>query len=112
MADRTEYIAGLRKFADWLESNPNVPESWGERLLLALHTNTAVEEFATAHGLRVAYDDEGNASCDMVFGPITYHVYGYVDFDEHCARNDERKARRWAAKQGMVIRPADEGGEA
>jgi hypothetical protein len=108
---RAEYVAALRAFADWLDANPDVETPGYQRLLLALTTNEAVEEFAQAHGLDVAYDDEGNASADLAFGPIVYHVYGYVDFAAHCERNAERDARAWASKKGMVIQPA-EGGDA
>lgn len=107
---RSGYIAGLRQFADWLETHTEVPVPLSNKFLLALSTNTAVREFAETHGLPVDTDDEGNASCDLVFGAITYHAYGYTDFQEHCARGAERQARRWAAEQGLILRPATEGG--
>ncbi|WP_405506471.1 hypothetical protein OG323_06490 [Streptomyces cyaneofuscatus] len=107
MNDRTEYIAGLRAFADWLENNPTVQGPGGQRLLLALSTNSAVEEFAAQHNLTVVTDDEGNMSAELTFGPITYHAYGYVDFGQHVAAMNERRARRWAEEQGLEIRKAE-----
>lgn len=108
MTDRTEYIAGLRAFADWLENNPEVREPQAERLLLALSTNPAVEEFAAEHGLEVTIDAEGNASCDLLFGSITYHAYGYEDFAEYYAKSQERQARTWAEKNGVALVKAGE----
>ena len=105
---RDEYIAGLRAFTDFLEQNPGV-EPQAQRLLLALTTNAAAEQFAAEHGLTVEYDDEGNASCDLKFGPVVYHAYGYVDFAEHCEQNTERRARRWAEAKGLAIVPAEGG---
>ncbi|MFE7232519.1 hypothetical protein ACFVAF_18035 [Streptomyces sp. NPDC057596] len=99
-------IDGLRALADFLESNEALPAPTSQQLLVPLHTNAAVEEFATEHGLTVEYDDEGNAHTQVKFGPLTYYVYGYVDFSEHLERNAERNARRWAARKGMEIRPA------
>jgi len=101
--DRAAFTAGLRKFADWLDANPQYPTGGSQRILLALHTNQAVEEFAARHGLDTAADAEGNLSADVAFGPITYHAYGYVDFDAHCAADDEKRARRWAAKNGIDL---------
>jgi hypothetical protein len=109
MSDRTEYIAGLRAFADWLESNPDVREPQEQRLLLSLSTNPAVEAFAAEHGLDVTIDDDGNASCELTFGSITYHAYGYRDFAEHCAATDEKRARAWAEKNGVALVKAGEG---
>ncbi|NUV65726.1 hypothetical protein G6W57_01170 [Streptomyces sp. CAI-121] len=108
MTYRTEYIAGIRAFADWLENNPAVAVPGSEKFLLPLHTNPAVEEFAAKHSLAVAADSEGNESAEVTFGPIAYQAYGYVDFNEHLARNDERNARRWAEKQGLEFRRAEE----
>lgn len=106
MSARDEFITGLREFADWLEQNPDVQEPGDQRLLLSLLTNPAVDEFAVEHGLTVVHDEEGNASCDVTFGPIVYHAYGYVDFAEHCKAAHERNARSWAQKNGLNIVPA------
>lgn len=106
---RNEYIAGLRQFADWLEQNPTVKAPVGDQLLLSLLTNEAVEEFAATHGLTVVTDAEGNASTDLVFGSIVYHVYGYVDFADHLKRGKESQARSWADENDMVIQPREAG---
>jgi hypothetical protein len=76
---------------------------------MPLHTNTDVENLAAELGLQpVQYDDEGNASVTVVFGPIEYEVYGYVDFKEHCEKREEHNARTWADKHGMEIHPAEQ----
>ncbi|WP_435215814.1 hypothetical protein [Streptomyces sp. bgisy034] len=108
---RAELIAGIRAFAYWLEQNPDVDDPGEQRFLLALHTNQAVEEFVARHGLTAVVDDDGNASVDLFFGPITYHVYGYADFAQHLAERQERSARQWADQNGMTIQAAEDGGE-
>lgn len=112
MNAREEFVQGLRAFADWLADTAGAEAPQGQRMLLPLHTNAAVEAFAAEHGLTLAYDDEGNASADLMFGPLAYHAYGYVDFDAHCAAEDERLARRWAEKNGLIITAATAGGAA
>ncbi|MFD6874496.1 MULTISPECIES: hypothetical protein [unclassified Streptomyces] len=107
--DRILLIAGLRALACWLETTPQAPSPGNQRMLLPLHVNSAVEAFAAEHGLTVTHDDEGNASADMRFGPLSYHVYGYRDFDEHCENADARTARRWAARNGLRITEATGG---
>ncbi|MEV5854723.1 hypothetical protein [Streptomyces anulatus] len=107
MNDRTEYIAGLRQLATWLEENPGAQISSDERFLVPLHTNSEVEEFAAQHSLTVVTDGEGNKSTQMQFGPITYYAYGYVDFAQHLAAQHEKGAREWAAKQGLELREAE-----
>ncbi|MGW3594951.1 hypothetical protein [Streptomyces sp. NPDC005167] len=106
MNDRDQYIAGLREFADWLEQHPTVAAPNAQRLLLPLSTNPKVEAFAAEHGLTVDTDDEGNMSVELQFGPISYHVYGYANFAEHCAKDNERRARQWAEAQGLELRKA------
>lgn len=109
MNARTRYICALRALATWLEDNPDAPVPSGERFLLPLHTNEAVEEFAAKFGQSVVYDDKGNASTTRELGPIEYFAYGYVDFWSHCDALNERNARQWAAKKGLEIREADGG---
>lgn len=100
------HIDALRALADWLEANPAAPvASIGQQFTVPLHTNSAVEAFAAEHNVEVQYDDEGNAEASVRFGPVVYRAYGYVDFKEHCERSDENRARRWAARKGMEIRP-------
>lgn len=105
----TAYTEGLRALADWLDANPSVQQPLGERLLLPLHTNPAVEALASEYGLTVVYDDEGNASVELSFGPVVYRAYGYVDFKKHCERDNEERARAWARRKGLVIRPPEDG---
>ncbi|WP_354402557.1 hypothetical protein [Streptomyces sp. PvR018] len=83
-----------------------MPDPGGQRFLLPLSTNPAVEEFAAEHNLTVATDDEGNMSAEVTFGPITFHAYGYVDFAQTVAVSEERNARRWAEKKGLELRKA------
>lgn len=101
--DRAEFTAGLRELADFLDANTQYPAPSDRRLLLCLLTNPAVEEFAARHGLETKADEEGNLSADMAFGPISYHAYGYVDFEVHQAATAERNARDWADKQGLEL---------
>lgn len=106
--ERAELIVGLRALADALEANASMPlPVVNSRWLVPLTTNAAVEEFAAGRGLTVEYDDEGNAGADVPFGPMTYHVYGYIDFAEHCERRAEKDARQWAERNGLEIRPVD-----
>ncbi|MFJ8437655.1 hypothetical protein [Kitasatospora griseola] len=106
MSDRTQLIAGIRQFADWLETHPEVTAPTNPRFLLPLSTNQAVTNFAAEHGLTTAADDEGNLSAELVFGPVVYRVYGYTDFEEHRATIAERNAREWAAENGLQITPS------
>ncbi|MGW2539445.1 hypothetical protein ACWC5I_00855 [Kitasatospora sp. NPDC001574] len=107
MSDRAAFTASLRQFADWLDTNTQYPHPGEQRFLLCLLTNAAVSEFATRFGLETNADDEGNLSANIEFGPVTYHVYGYVDFDTHYAAAEERAAHAWAARTGMRITPQD-----
>lgn len=108
-SERAQFITGMRDFADWLEQNPDVRDPGSQRFLLSLTTNPAVEEFAARHGLTVTVDNDGNAFTDISFGPVTYHAYGYADFDQFVADQAEQDARQWADKNGMTIQPAEVG---
>jgi ADP-ribose pyrophosphatase len=107
MLKRSLFPVGLHALADWMTANEVIGPKYGTDILNALGTNTEVEDFAARHGLKVDYDDEGNAEVTVSFGPITYKVYGYVDFAEHCHRLDERGARRFAAENGLALVPVD-----
>lgn len=113
MTKRNEHIQGLRDLADWLESRPAAPVSALQELLvpIPMGTNSRVREVASELGTteeyRNACEGEGDAFFDIKFGPITYHVYGYEDFDAHCAREEENRARSWASKNEMTIQPKD-----
>ncbi|WP_441251177.1 hypothetical protein [Kitasatospora sp. McL0602] len=99
--DRAEFTTGLRQFADWLDANTQYPIPSGQRILLALSTNPAVQEFADRFDLETVADPEGNLSAEITFGPVSYHAYGYTDFDAHWAAARERAARTWAANRGL-----------
>lgn len=105
---RDAFVDGLREFADFLDSHPDVEAPRDEKFLLALHTNDAVMSFAArfdrAEDVRI--DTDGNASFELAFGPVIYHAYGYADFEDFCKRHDERNARSWAAKHNMALIPA------
>ena len=107
---RDAFVDGLREFADFLDSHPDVETPHDEKFLLALHTNDAVRSFAArfdrAEDVRI--DDDGNASFQLAFGPIVYHAYGYADFEDFCNRLYESRARDWAAKNNMALVPAVE----
>lgn len=106
--EQRAFVDGLVELAGWLETRPDAVPVYSNRILLALHTNGAVEDFAARHGFEVAYSDpEGNASANIQFGAITFHVYGYFDWDEHCERAERRDAEAYAAKHGMTLVPAD-----
>lgn len=107
ISKRAELIAGLRELADALEADASMPVPGSQKLNVYLSTNAQVGQFAAERGLAVEYDDEGNASADITFGPMTYHVYSYADFEEHRERWAERDARSWAERNGLEIRPAD-----
>jgi len=107
MARRADLVAGLRGLADALESDVSMPLPYSKDFSVPLSTNGAVEEFAAGRGMTVVYDGEGNARAEIELGPVSYYVYGYRDFDEHCERRAERDARRWAESKGLEIRPVD-----
>lgn len=109
--NRDAYIAGLRKLADWLERHPETSIPSDGEILLPLITNKAVETHAAAAGLEVRYNSEGNASAVAKFGAITYRAYGYADWDQHYAQHQEKTARTWADRNGMVMQPREGGGE-
>lgn len=102
---RAQYIQGLHNLAEWLTANPAapIPSPTLQRMGMPVMTNTAVVAFAIEHGLTVDYDSNGNASCDVHFGPLVLNVYGYDDFTTHLAQMKERDAREWADRQGLVI---------
>jgi hypothetical protein len=104
----TAFANGLTALAGWMLEHEITPPRTGEVVIHPLHTNSAVVGFAARYGLPVVYDAEGNASASIAFGPISYRVYGYVDFDEHCRRTAERDARAYAASNGLTLVPADQ----
>ena len=90
---RAEYIAGLRAFADLVESDPTIPTptlgvagttvwahiseygsglSQDERFEL-------VHDFADAHDVTVTADHKGDRKAEKAFGPIRFYVCAYAD---------------------------------
>lgn len=102
---RAQYLAGLRDLATWLEQNPAQELPVSRTFNVPLTTNSAVKDWAADNGMSdaVQYDKEGNASVSLRFGPIALHMYGYVDFAEHCERSRGRDAREYAEKHGLVL---------
>lgn len=112
--DQAAYVSGLVDLAGWLSNNPDaIPDYIDHQVLLALLTNGAVEEFAARHGLKVVYDDEGDASVSVRFGPIKFYAYGYlVDFAERYAQRRRSAVEKFAAEHGLALVPAETGGGA
>lgn len=111
MTDRNEYIRGLRELADWLENNEGVAVPYVKTIAVPLHTNARVADFATAAGVDVVTDDDGNTRASVHFGALTYYGFGYVDFPATDAKCREENARTWAAKNNMTIQPREGGDE-
>lgn len=110
--ERDAYIAGLREIADWLEQNPDAAfPRYSTDINVPLMDNAKVEEFASAVGAEIGFDENGNASADIKFGSIVYHAYGYADWDRHIADRSESQARTWADENDMVIQPREGGDE-
>lgn len=107
--DRSEYIAGLRQLADWLEQCPGVAVPYVKDISVPLNSNPGVAEFAAAAGVDIETDDVGNTQATIQFGPLKYYGYGYADWDNHLAEHYENQARAWADKNDMVIQPRDGG---
>ena len=98
---RDAFVDGMREFADFLDSHPDVQAPHDEKFLLPLHTIDAVVSFAArfSRAEDVRIEDDGAAFFELSFGPIVYQAYGYADFDDYCKRMYESRARDWAAKQ-------------
>ncbi|MFE5368103.1 hypothetical protein [Streptomyces mirabilis] len=109
--NRTEYIAGLRQLADWLEQHPDADVPYVADIAVPLFSNEAVEAFAAGNGLEVRIDSDGNASATVPFGRLVYRVYGYANWDAWKIHHDEKTARNWADKNDMVIQPREGGDE-
>lgn len=80
--ERTEFIAGLRALAEFLESNPAVPvPRYGTSILVGAQwaddNRGFVDEFAALTGAEI--DDQwassGHYTARATFGPVTYEAY-------------------------------------
>lgn len=92
-AARAEYIAGLRAFADLVESDLTIPtpalgvagtDVWAhiQESRTGLSQDERFElihDFADAHGVTVTEDYNGDRKAKKMFGPINYHVFAYAD---------------------------------
>jgi hypothetical protein len=108
--ERDAYIAGLRQLADWLEQHPAAPyPDYSTQISLPLMDNAQVEAFALEAGVDVKTDKAGNASATVRFAGLTYYGYGYANWEQHLAQHNESQARNWAADNGMVIEPREDG---
>lgn len=104
MNHRAVYIQALHDLANWYTAHPQAPIPPG-RILVPLATNNDVQEVAASLDKTVKYDEEGNTSFTVTFGPVICHFYGYADFAEYSAREDSRRALKWAEENGMSVQP-------
>lgn len=83
MTNRSEYIAGLRQLADFLEANPDVPArgSWSVQYTASLDTTSHEEAMANVDrvaallGVEPGYPwKTAHYQANKHFGPITYHA--------------------------------------
>ncbi|WP_409469134.1 hypothetical protein [Streptomyces sp. HC307] len=107
--DRDAYIAGLRQLADWLEQHPDIAVPYVKEISVPLTTNQRVAEFATAAGVGVETDEDGNAKATVQFGLLTYYGFGYADFPSFNEQLAADRARSWAERNDMVIQPREGG---
>ena len=108
--DRDSYSSGLRQLADWLEQHPAVPYPvYSTQIAVPLMDNARVEAFASAAGMDVETDEDGNTSATVHFGGLTYRGYGYANWEQHLAQHNESRARNWADQNDMVIEPREGG---
>lgn len=91
---RAEYIAGLRAFADLVESDLTIPTPdfgvAGTDVWAHIHPYDysglsqderfeLVHDFADAHGVTVTEDYKGDRKAEKTFGPVRFYVCAYAD---------------------------------
>jgi hypothetical protein len=90
---RAEYIAGLRAFADLVESDPTIPTPTlgvvGTDVWAHIHQYDngltederfgLIHDFDDAHDVTVTEDHKGDRQAKKTFGPVTFHVCAYAD---------------------------------
>jgi hypothetical protein len=86
---RAEFIAGLRAFADLVETDPSIPtpidiDVWS--FISSYHFGLKqderfelVHDFADAHGVTVTEDRDGDRTAEKHFGPVHLRVIGCAD---------------------------------
>ena len=90
---RAEYVAGLRAFADLVESDLTIPTpdlgAAGTDVWAHIHPYGSglsqderfelVHDFADAHNVAVTEDYKGDRKAEKRFGPISFYVCAYAD---------------------------------
>ncbi len=87
--ERAEFIAGLRAFADLIESDPLIPSPKSADLWAFIQEHNTglaqderyaiVHDFADAHDVAVTEDYKGDRSADKRFGPVLLRVVAFAD---------------------------------
>lgn len=99
---RAEFVAGLRAFADLLDTDPSIPtptytaDIWAHIQEHGTGLNqdqryAVVHDFADAHGVTVTEDHKGDRSARKLFGPVLLRVHAYAD-NKPAARTVTRPA--------------------
>lgn len=107
---RAEYIAGLRAFADLIESDPTIPTPStglaGTSVRSHLHSHDyglteaerfeLVHDFAEAHGVQVTEDFKGDRRAEKTFGPVDYRLIAFADEkpEAHIVTRPSTRARQ------------------
>lgn len=110
---RAEYIAGLRAFADLIESDPTIPTPTlgvaGTTVWAHIQQHGSgltqderfelIHDFADAHDVRVTADYKGDRQSEKTFGPINFHVCAYADKkpEAHIVTRPRRREAELAA---------------
>ncbi|HEV2636311.1 MAG TPA: hypothetical protein VGX23_14250 [Actinocrinis sp.] len=86
---RAAFVAGLRAFADLLESDHSIPSPVRADLWAFIQEYDTgldqdqrfvlVHDFADAHGVQVTEDDKANRAAEKKFGPVLLRVHAYAD---------------------------------
>lgn len=72
---RHALIEGLRKLADWLDSDLSIPMPNDLAIGNLVADVAAVTRFAHIHDLGEPYLDRGHLCADAWFGPVVLRVY-------------------------------------
>jgi hypothetical protein len=102
------FVTGLRDAADWIQAHPGLPVPPALTIGYAAGTPVTVQAIASRFGLGDVIDDGHGLCAERTFGPVTYRVSAYRDFQAYIARVDELHARNWADANGydlVKVRP-------